>query len=93
MTEQEAAQRAIDVQDAVNLSGAVVRFREVVVDALWPAAAQRQEGTSWVNQHPVAVLFATKVAALAGVEPMDETSVERYREALRQCQEIASGRS
>jgi hypothetical protein len=93
VTLQEAAQKALDVQDAVNLSGVAVRFREVVVDALWAEAARRQEGTHWVNEHPVSALFAFKLAALAGVEPMDEASLDRYREVLKACQEIASGRS
>jgi hypothetical protein len=88
---QEAAQRAIDVQDACNLSGVIVRFREVVIDALWPAAARKEEGTGWVNGHPIAVLFAFKIASLAGVEPINTTNLERYREAVQRCQTIASG--
>jgi DTW domain-containing protein YfiP len=64
MTLQDAAQTAIDVQDAVNLSGVLASFHHVVIDALWPEARRLNKGTEWVNQHPICTLFLDKLADL-----------------------------
>ena len=40
MTLQEAAQSALDVQDASNLSGVLRTFNEIVVDVIWPEACR-----------------------------------------------------
>jgi len=64
MTYQEAGKMAIAVQDACNLSGVVQTWAKVV-SALWAYAHEHGHGTTWVNQHPVNVLFVDKVAQLA----------------------------
>lgn len=66
MTYQEAAQMALDVQDASNLSGVVHSFSEQVMPALWEEAHKRGEGTAWVNHHPIATLFIDKLVSLNG---------------------------
>jgi hypothetical protein len=79
MTEAEMARVALQVQDAVNLSGVVHSFSAVLTD-LWKLADERNEGTLWVNTHPVSVLFADKITDLA-----QSRLSPRYSEAYAQC--------
>lgn len=61
-------QRALDVQDACNLSGVVRSFSQVM-DKVWgEARATGNASTDWVNRHPIAVLYASKVQSLTGGE-------------------------
>lgn len=64
MTIQEAAQTALRVQDACNLSGVLASFNRIVVDVLWPEARRLNKGTEWVNQHPICTLFLDKLSDL-----------------------------
>ena len=54
---------ALAVQSAVNLSGVVHAFSEAM-DELWAEADYMGEGTDYVNQHPVSVLFAGAIYRL-----------------------------
>ena len=62
-TECDLLKEAWLVQDACNLSGVVHSFGQVVSE-LWEHAREKGMGTEWVNQHPVCVLFADKMASL-----------------------------
>jgi len=64
MTIQTAAQIALDCQDAVNLSGVLASFKEIVHEVIWPEARRLGNGTEWVNQHPVVTLFLSKLCSL-----------------------------
>jgi hypothetical protein len=64
MTIQEAARLSIDVQDAVNLSGVLASFHHIVSEVLWPEARRLNEGTEWVNRHPICTLFLDKLCDL-----------------------------
>lgn len=63
-TIQQAAQCAIDVQDACNLSGVLGAFNDIVFDTLWPEARRIGQGTEWVNTHPICTLFLDKLCDL-----------------------------
>jgi len=63
LTMKEAAQMALDVQDACNLSGVVHSFSRVM-SFLSDEANRTGKGTDWKNTHPIAVLFADKIASL-----------------------------
>jgi hypothetical protein len=63
MTIQQAAQSALDVQDAVNLSGVVFAYGDAM-RAVCDEAHRLGEGTAWKNTHPIAVVFASKVEHL-----------------------------
>ncbi len=58
-TMKELAQMALDVQNASNLSGVVRSFAEVMTDL---RANLPDLGTSELNRHPIAAMFACKVA-------------------------------
>jgi hypothetical protein len=63
MNYQEAAQWAIDCQDASNLSGVVHSF-DKAVSAIWEEAHRTGKGTAWVNTHPIVTLYLSKLASL-----------------------------
>jgi hypothetical protein len=68
MTLREAAQTAIDIQDACNLSGVLRTFDSVVSDVIWPEARRLGQGTDYVNRHPIVRVFLAKLADLNGLE-------------------------
>lgn len=84
-TLHDAARDALQVQDACNLSG-VARAFVRAIDAVRGAGVT---DTDAVRRHPVAVLFAHKLASLAGIEPMDCES--EYRRATLECEALAAG--
>ena len=61
---KQAAQEALDVQDACNLSGVVGAFHRCVMNTLWPEARRIGQGTDWVNTHPIVTLYLDKLADL-----------------------------
>lgn len=78
MTLPEAAQEALDVQNACNLSGVAHSFSKVLSEAMWPAANELGEGTQWVNQHPISVLFVDKLVSLTGLDFLEAHVVDAY---------------
>lgn len=63
MTMQRAAQMALDVQDACNLSGVLYTWARVM-EFLCKESQRLGKGTDWRNGHPINVLFASKVESL-----------------------------
>lgn len=57
---------AITAQFGVNLSGIVKDLNEVC-GTLWGLAREQDEGTGWVNQHPICQLYAAKIVEMTGV--------------------------
>ena len=84
MTIREAAELALVVQDACNLSGVAHGFSRVLTEALWPEANRLGLGTEYVNQHPVSQLFADKLADLARVRDM-----QSFSKAYDDCKALA----
>lgn len=83
MTIQQAAQTALDVQDACNLSGVLRSWLEAR-DAVNAACTM---GTAQRNAHPVNVLFANKCACLTG----QFCDVDAFGPAYDACQALARG--
>lgn len=88
MTLQRAAQLALQVQDACNLSG-VVRSFDQVMTAVWDEARRSEKGTDWVNTHPIALLFVSKICDLSRYTYGSET--ENFRVAYEACKTLAGG--
>lgn len=63
-TIRELAKEAIAVQDACNLSGVVHSFSRAISDLREIARAEGWESTDKINQHPICVLYADKIASL-----------------------------
>lgn len=91
MTYQQAAQNALDIQNACNAGGVVYTFAEVI-QAVWTESHRRTKegitpsGTDWVNRHPITMLFIDKLNDLAG-----RVSFDDYVLATELCQFIANG--
>lgn len=84
MLEAKDYQDAIDVQDACNLSGVVHSFSRVM-PKLWEEAHAADLGTDYVNRHPIAVMYASKIASLTGSEIDGE-----FSKAYQACQDGAA---
>ena len=63
MTIKEAAQTALDVQDACNLSGVVHSFSQAM-HAVFEEAERLHKGTDWRNAHPIVTLYLSKLCSL-----------------------------
>ena len=61
---QREYQLALNSQGACNLSG-VVKDWARVLDLIWEEARANRDGTDFVNEHPICVLFAEQVGYLA----------------------------
>lgn len=65
-TIQDAAQSALDVQNACNLTG-VLHSYSAAMKIVREEAKKQGEGTDWINQHPISRLYADKVVSLSGM--------------------------
>lgn len=74
LTEAELCQQALDVQDACNLSGVVHAYSNAM-SALWVLADEKKWGTSDINTHPVAILYADKCAHLTRTQSLGHSKV------------------
>jgi hypothetical protein len=84
-TAKQWADLAISVQDAVNLSGVVYSFSQLLSELRQQAP---DKGTDWYNQHPLSVMFADKVAHLTGVQSLGSTT---FRVSYDWCKQTVSG--
>lgn len=81
MNYQQAAQTALDVQDACNLSGVVFSFAEAM-HAICEEQQRLGKGTEWKNRNPIVTLFLSKLQDLNGQE---------YGDAIAKVKLIAAG--
>lgn len=76
----EAAQAAMDVQNACNLSGVAFSF----ADAMRAVCAfEPNLSTDERNRHPIAVLFISKMESLSNA-----TSMTAFSNAWERCEEM-----
>ncbi len=79
---------ALQIQDACNLSGVVHSMAEVM-ESVCDVAHRLGNGTAWKNRHPVIVLFAAKVAHLAGLS--DSSLCDTYERSHQLCEAHVRG--
>jgi hypothetical protein len=91
MTLQQAAQQALDVQNACNLSGVLASFKEIVHEVIWPEARRLGKGTEFVNTHPIATLFLSKLTSLNGCECFCSSATSNYSRATAEVEKLAAG--
>jgi hypothetical protein len=89
MTLQQAAQTALDAQNAVNLSGVLHSLNEILATVLWPEARKLGRGTEFVNNHPIVTLFLHKLASLNGSECFCSACVGSYTRAVAEVDALA----
>jgi hypothetical protein len=87
---QQAAQTALEIQNAVNLSG-VVRSLSETVDVLWSEARKQGHGTKYVNTHPIVTLFLAKLVSLNNSDCFCSACVAKYGHATAEVEKIAGG--
>lgn len=80
----QLAQEALDVQDACNLCAVVQGFARAMLDL-----GTHTSGTDERNTHPVAVLWADKVAHLTGTQAPGIGGT--VAEAYAKCRALARG--
>lgn len=81
-TIKELAQDALDVQNACNLCGVAQSFARAMVDL-----GKYTNGTTERNRHPIAILWADKIANLTGTQ---EFGNDRVMEAYDSCYAIVN---
>jgi len=88
MTLKQAAQTALDVQNACNASGVIRSLHEITTEVLWPEAQRLNLGTRWVNSHPIIAMYLFKIGELngCGISSLDSG----YEKAERECMELAN---
>ena len=84
---KRAAQNAIQVQDACNLSGVAHSYWSAI-EAICERANQLGQGTRWKNTHVIVTMFLLKMAELNGC---GSTLHETYTQAEELCKRIAVG--
>jgi hypothetical protein len=82
-TLKQLAQDALNVQNACNLCGVAQAFAQVMIDL-----GEHTKGTDERNTHPVAILWADKIAHLTGTQQMGLLDVMR---AYDVCNDLAKG--
>ena len=80
-------QLALDSQSACNLSGIVHGFSNVITK-VWQQAREINQGTNWVNTHPICVLYATQIAHLSSGLV---NTTEAYGVSYNFCSRMAKG--
>lgn len=55
---------ALQIQDACNLSGVIHAYSRMMTK-IWEEANMYKRSTEYVNTHPIAILFADKIAHLS----------------------------
>lgn len=86
MTYKQAAQQALDIQDACNLSGVAFAFANAVQAVCDESHKGGATGTEWRNTHPIITMHLLKMCELNGC---GSTLHESYNKAEKQCQQIA----
>lgn len=69
-TLKELAQEALEVQNACNLCGVAQSFARVMRDL-----NELGLGTDRTNKHPIAILWADKIAQLSGTQNLGHEDV------------------
>jgi hypothetical protein len=85
-TMQQLCRDAILVQDACNLSGVVHSFSAAMTDLRAHLSTQPDFSTDKLNRHPVAQMYASKIASLTGCE-----DARSFTNAYSECDDIANG--
>lgn len=75
--------RALLGQDAVNLSGIVQSFAADTA-TLWELACMENQGTEWVNTHPISRMWTDKLYDLAHNHEFERVNTG-FREACAFC--------
>lgn len=82
MTIKQAAQQALDIQDACNLSGVAFAYARCM-QAICDESIAGSHGTEWKNSHPIVTMFLLKMSELNGCGSTLHTSYDIAEAACR----------
>ena len=88
LTLREAAQAALQMQDACNLSGLVHDFPNLL-RPVWDEAHRLSQGTDYVNTHPIIVMVISKLCDLTRYTYGSEQ--DNFKKAYEACKLLAKG--
>jgi len=77
---------ALQVQDASNINGVIRSLQLEVIPAVHEETGYREQGTSYVQNHPAVVLFIYKLADMAGIITLSGDSENSYFTASAACE-------
>jgi hypothetical protein len=86
-----AAKSALDIQNAVNLSGVLHSLDQIITDVIWPEARRLGRGTAYVNAHPIVTLFLKKLVSLNNNECFCSGCVADFTRAKAEVEALATG--
>ena len=92
MDMREAAQTALDVQDACNLSGVAYSLSRILEEVIWPEARRIGEGTDFVNTHPIVTLFLDKLLSLNRTQCLCSETQYAVSRAYDKVRSLAEGK-
>ncbi len=87
--EAEECRRVMGALEASNLSG-VVKAMANAVSVLWDVSRAMGQGTDWVNQHPVMLLYAERAATLTHYATC-ANDLSLYGSAMMYCTILSQG--
>lgn len=67
-TLKELAKEAVEVQDALNLSGVIHAFSRAITELRENLSAAGSVSTDDINHHPICILWSSKIASLTDSE-------------------------
>ena len=85
----QLAKEAIEIQDACNLSGLVHGWHRSIIELREELGKQGIFDTDKINQHPINVMWVSKLADLAHYDG----SMTKFSFAYDACQELADERA
>ena len=86
-TIRELAKEAIEVQNASNLSGVVHSFAKAMTDLREAANVEGWASTEKINTHPIAIVWAGKIADLSGLT-LDKDGTDKFLKSLSYLEDI-----
>ena len=84
MLTKDDYQSALDSQSACNASGLIASLAKLTPE-IWDEARSKNQGTDYVNTHPIIVLYLTQLINLAGFGCMPNDTI--YNKAYDFCME------
>lgn len=84
---QKLAKEALAVQNACNLSGVVHSFSRAMTELREVLSKEPDFSTEKLNQHPIAILFSSKIASLTGSE-----QYKRFSDAYSICMALTESK-
>lgn len=85
MSKRNIYRTAVDIQNASNPNGVIRTLHEEVMPAVREEPGYREQGTSYLQNHPALVLFMYKLSDMFGIVCLSGDSINRYGDMEDEC--------